>query len=172
MAMDPLTLGKERWAQGTQGTQDNAQHSVPCLESSFSRRCPVPSLPLGPISRRICFSDAHGAQHHASGPQRVAGALEVVPANAVELAHVVASWVVDAVEIREAAGIKPPSWGRERDVLGEVGASQWAEGSPPPQGLIRAAASSGKPAFRGWGRVSRAWEQQGDSQTLCSACSH
>lgn len=138
-----------------------------CLESSFSS--PVPALPLGPTSRRVCFSDAHGAQHHASGPQRVAGALEVVPADAIELAHVVASWVVDAVEIREAAGVKPPSWGRERDMLGEVGASQWAEGSPPPEGFIRAAASSGKPVLRGWGPVSRAWGQQGDSQTLCSS---
>lgn len=59
----------------------------------------------------------------------------------------VASWVVDTVEVGEAAGIKPPSWWRERKRLGEAGASQWGEGSPPPPGtnqgccLLREASS-------------------------------
>lgn len=54
---------------------------------------------MGPASGPGCSLDARGTHHHAGGAQRVAGALEVVPADAVELAHVVASRVVDAVEV-------------------------------------------------------------------------
>lgn len=41
--------------------------------------------------------------------QRVAGASEVMPLDAVELPDVVADGVVDAVQVGEAAGVKPPT---------------------------------------------------------------
>lgn len=43
-----------------------------------------------------------------------------MPADAVDLAQVVLYWVVDAVEVGEAAGVIPPAW-QEREGAG-VGA--------------------------------------------------
>lgn len=54
---------------------------------------------MGPASRRGCPLEARRTHHHASGAQRVAGTLEVLPADAVDLAQVVADRVVDAVEV-------------------------------------------------------------------------
>lgn len=50
-----------------------------------------------------------GSYHHGGGVQRVAGASEVMPLDAVELPDVVADGVVDAVQVGEAAGVKPPT---------------------------------------------------------------
>uniref|UniRef100_A0A8C6ZCP6 Family with sequence similarity 110 member A n=1 Tax=Nothoprocta perdicaria TaxID=30464 RepID=A0A8C6ZCP6_NOTPE len=57
--------------------------------------------------------EARGPDEHAGALERVAGPLEVVPADAVELADVVPRRVVDAVEVGEAAGVEPPAWRRE-----------------------------------------------------------
>lgn len=40
--------------------------------------------------------------------QRVAGAPEIVPADAIDLVQVLMDWIVDAVEVGEATGVKPP----------------------------------------------------------------
>lgn len=56
-----------------------------------------------------------GSDHHGGGAQRVAGAPEVVPLDAVELPDVVSDGVVDAVEVGEATGVKPPTWRRSRE---------------------------------------------------------
>lgn len=65
----------------------------------FVQGIPSPVSSCGSRLQAWLLLDAHGTHHHASGTQRVAGALEVVPADAIELAHVVASWVVDAIEV-------------------------------------------------------------------------
>lgn len=70
-----------------------------CVWVQLVQRIPHPGPPAGPASRRGCSLDVCGTHHHASRTQRVAGALEVVPADAVELAHVVAGRVVDAIEV-------------------------------------------------------------------------
>lgn len=56
--------------------------------------------------------EAGGSDHHAGALQGVAGPLEVVPADAVELADVVPGRVVDAIQVGEATGIEPPSCGK------------------------------------------------------------
>lgn len=54
------------------------------------------------------MSGTHGPQHHACAMQRVAGAPEIVPADAIDLVQVLMDWIVDAVEVGEATGVKPP----------------------------------------------------------------
>lgn len=69
--------------------------------------CLGPACPGNTKSCLLCRSslhawlllDAKGTHHHASGTQRVGGSLEVVPADAVDLAQMLASLVVDAVEV-------------------------------------------------------------------------
>lgn len=50
-----------------------------------------------------------GSDQHAGALQGVAGPLEVVPADAVQLADVVLRRVVNAVQVGEAAGVEPPA---------------------------------------------------------------
>lgn len=50
-----------------------------------------------------------GTHHHGGGAQGVAGASEVVPLDAVELPDVVANGVINAVQVGEATGVKPPT---------------------------------------------------------------
>lgn len=54
-------------------------------------------------------SEVVGSNHHGGGAQRVAGASEVVPFDAVEFPDVVAHSVVNTIEVGEPAGIKPPT---------------------------------------------------------------
>ena len=91
--------GKEGWLRGPPGCPGQGPGIVSCVRVRLVQGIPWPCPPLGPASRRGCPLDARGAHHHASGAQRVAGALEVVPADAVELAHVVTGRVVDAIEV-------------------------------------------------------------------------
>lgn len=78
-----------------------------------------------------CLLDVQRPYHHARGTQRVAGTLEVVPADAVHLVLVVRSVVVDTIEVRQATGVKPPPWWkREERCLVEVGAQPMARGQP------------------------------------------
>lgn len=73
-------------------------HRVLCLGPAcpgHSKSCLL--LWAQPPARLLLGAD--GTHQHASGTQRVAGALEVVPADAVELAQVAASCVVDAVQV-------------------------------------------------------------------------
>lgn len=137
-AAEPLDSWARTAGSGGQGAQDNTLALCPVFGSSLSGGFQVLALHVGRASGRGCLLATHGTHHHASGPQRVTGTLEVVPADAVELAHVVASWVVDAVEIREAAGVKPPSWQREGKTL-------WGGGGQPV----------------GWGRPSAPGTNQG-----------
>lgn len=96
-----LTLG-DSW--GKEGWLTRPRCPGP---GSGTRLVPAPARPGAPQSCLLCgssllaqlLSDADRAHHHAGRSQRVAGALEVVPADAVELAQVAADWVVDAVEV-------------------------------------------------------------------------
>lgn len=54
------------------------------------------------------MSGTHWPQHHACAVQGVAGASEVVPADAIDLVQVLMNWIVDAIEVGEATGVKPP----------------------------------------------------------------
>lgn len=50
-----------------------------------------------------------GSNHHGGGTQRVAGAFEVVPLDAIELSMVLPSRIEHPIEIGGATGIKPPA---------------------------------------------------------------
>lgn len=51
-----------------------------------------------------------GPNHHGGGAQGIAGAFEVMPLDAVELAVVLPSCIEHPIEIGGATGIKPPPW--------------------------------------------------------------
>lgn len=78
--------------------------------------------------------EAGRSDEHAGALQGVAGPLEVVPADAIELADVVPRWVVDAVQVGEPTSIEPPAC--EEGAGGRVashGEHPWVFciGSPP-----------------------------------------
>lgn len=91
--------GKEGWLRGPPGCPGQGPGIVSCVQVQLVQGIPWPGPPVGPASRRGCPLDAQRTHHHASGAQRVAGTLEVLPADAVDLAQVLADWVVDAVEV-------------------------------------------------------------------------
>lgn len=55
------------------------------------------------------LGEVQGADHHDGGSQRVAGALEVVPLDTVQLANVLPLGEVHAVKVGRATRIKPPT---------------------------------------------------------------
>lgn len=92
--------------------------SFPAVARRVQCRPTVPSpraLPLcqagtsGGAALSTGMLEAGRSYHHASAFQGVAGPLEVVPADAVELADVVPCWVVDAVQVGETTGVEPPA---------------------------------------------------------------
>lgn len=93
------TPGARRAGSGDAGVQAQALALCPVFWILLVQGMPSPVSSCGSSLDARLPSDANRTHHHAGGAQRVAGALEVVPADAIELAHVVVSWVVDAVEV-------------------------------------------------------------------------
>jgi hypothetical protein len=78
-----------------------------------------------PSHRPLCSPASGVPAHYATCPttihgmQQVAGAAEVVPANVVQLAPVVASGRVDAIQVGDATNVEPHPGEREKsDALG------------------------------------------------------
>lgn len=127
----PAPLPLRTGSQGTRGTR--------VRNNDWGKSFPVPAAPAaGRLSSIGVWHgsgagtgsggalEARGPYQHAGALQRVAGALEVVPADAVELADVVPGRVVDAVQVGEPAGVEPPACGR-RERGGSV-LRGWAPG--------------------------------------------
>lgn len=55
------------------------------------------------------LGEVQWADHHDGGPQRVAGTLEVVPLDTVQLAYVLPLGEVHAVQVGRSARIEPPA---------------------------------------------------------------
>lgn len=56
------------------------------------------------------LGEVQRADHHGRGSQWVAGALEVVPLDTVQLPYMLSLSEVHAVEVGRATSIKPPTW--------------------------------------------------------------
>lgn len=127
----PAPLPLRTGSQGTRGTR--------VRNNNWGKSFPVPAAPA---ARRLSSIgvwhgsgagtgsggalEARGPYQHAGALQRVAGTLEIVPADAVELADVVPGRVVDPVQVGEPAGVEPPACGR-RERGGSV-LRGWAPG--------------------------------------------
>lgn len=95
-----LTLGDSWGKEGWLGrSRCPGPGTVSCVRVQLAQGIASPVSSCRPSLRARLWLGANGAHHHASGAQRVAGSLEVVPADAVELAQVAASWVVDAIQV-------------------------------------------------------------------------
>lgn len=67
------------------------------------------------------LGEVQRTDHHDGGPQRVAGTLEVVPLDTVQLAYVLPLGEVHAVQVGRSARIKPPACRDECEGGGRAG---------------------------------------------------
>lgn len=71
--------------------------------------------------RGVRLGEVQRADHHDGGPKWVAGTLEVVPLDTVELAYVLPLGEVHAVQVRRSARIKPPACQEEGGRMEGIG---------------------------------------------------